>query len=61
MDGIDWLMVSLSFVFCLSRCRIVDNLPAATPKMLQDANGKTTIVYESGYPLGIQGEVDEVR
>jgi len=38
---------------------IVDNLPAATPKMLQDANGKTTIVYESGFPLGIQGEVDE--
>eukprot|EP00027_Filamoeba_sp_ATCC50430_P000432 CAMPEP_0168557184 /NCGR_PEP_ID=MMETSP0413-20121227/9288_1 /TAXON_ID=136452 /ORGANISM="Filamoeba nolandi, Strain NC-AS-23-1" /LENGTH=642 /DNA_ID=CAMNT_0008588195 /DNA_START=93 /DNA_END=2021 /DNA_ORIENTATION=- len=35
---------------------IVDNLPAATPKILQDAKGETTTVYESGFFLGIKGE-----
>jgi len=35
---------------------IVDNLPAATPKTLQDANNVQSIVYESGFPLGIKGE-----
>jgi transmembrane 9 superfamily protein 2/4 len=31
---------------------IVDNLPAATPKILQDARGEKIVVYESGFPLG---------
>jgi len=31
---------------------IVDNLPAATPKVLQDAKGERITVYESGFPLG---------
>jgi len=31
---------------------IVDNLPAATPKVLQDAKGDRITVYESGFPLG---------
>jgi len=37
---------------------ILDNLPAAMPKTLQDTNGKTTIVYESGFPLGMKGSDD---
>jgi len=39
---------------------IVDNLPAATPKILQDAKGVRFTVYESGFPLGrfIKGEGD---
>jgi transmembrane 9 superfamily protein 2/4 len=37
---------------------IVDNLPAAIPKTLQDANGSPTTVYEVGFPLGFTGEVE---
>jgi len=31
---------------------IVDNLPVATPKVLQDAKGDRIEVYETGFPLG---------
>jgi len=35
---------------------IIDNLPAATPHQLTDANQKTTTVYETGFPLGFKGD-----
>jgi len=31
---------------------IVDNLPAATPKLMEDTNHNRITVYESGFPLG---------
>lgn len=31
---------------------LVDNLPAATKKVLTDATGATQVVYEAGFPLG---------
>lgn len=39
---------------------IVDNLPAAVPRSLQDpSTGKTTTIYESGYPLGFTEEIED--
>lgn len=37
--------------------RIIDNLPAATKKTLQDASGDTIEVYESGFFLGDKHDV----
>lgn len=34
---------------------VLDNLPAATPKLLQDQKGEITKVYEDGFALGIKG------
>eukprot|EP01103_Thecamoeba_quadrilineata_P002694 TRINITY_DN125_c0_g2_i1.p1 TRINITY_DN125_c0_g2~~TRINITY_DN125_c0_g2_i1.p1 ORF type:complete len:634 (+),score=100.62 TRINITY_DN125_c0_g2_i1:18-1919(+) len=31
---------------------LIDNLPAATPKLTIDPSGKSAIVYEDGFPLG---------
>jgi len=38
---------------------IIDNLPAAVPKMIQEANGETTVIYDTGFPLGFKGS-DEI-
>jgi len=35
---------------------LVDNLPAAIPRKFQDANGETTTIYETGFPLGDKSE-----
>lgn len=39
--------------------RIIDNLPAATTKLLQNAKEETITYHESGFPLGINGKTDE--
>jgi hypothetical protein len=39
--------------------RIIDNLPAATPKLLQNAKEETITYHESGFPLGINGKTDD--
>lgn len=38
---------------------ILDNLPAAVPKILQSVNGDTTTLYESGFPVGFVGDPQE--
>lgn len=38
---------------------IVDNLPAATTRILQSANGETTVLYDTGFPLGTIGSDSE--
>lgn len=38
---------------------MVDNLPAAIPRMFQDAQGETSIIYETGFPLGEKSESTE--
>lgn len=38
---------------------IIDNLPAATVLTLQDTKGETTTVYETGFYLGIRGEISD--
>lgn len=35
---------------------LVDNLPAAIPRVFADANGETTTIYETGFPLGEKSE-----
>jgi len=37
---------------------IVDGLPAATPKILQDPTGQQTTIYDTGFALGFNGKDD---
>jgi len=38
---------------------IVDNLPAAIPRIWQNSEGDTEPVYETGFPLGYKGETGD--
>lgn len=38
---------------------VLDNLPAAMPKILQSVNGETTTLYETGFPVGFIGDPNE--
>jgi len=38
---------------------VLDNLPAAMPKLLQSVNGETTTVYDTGFPVGFIGNPQE--
>jgi transmembrane 9 superfamily protein 2/4 len=38
---------------------LLDNLPAAMKKLTIDASGKTTTVYDLGFPLGYKGKDDK--
>jgi len=38
---------------------VLDNLPAAMPKILQSVNGDTTTLYETGFPVGFVGDPQE--
>jgi transmembrane 9 superfamily protein 2/4 len=38
---------------------IVDNLPAAMPKVLQSVSGETTTLYDTGFPAGFVGNPQE--
>lgn len=35
---------------------VLDNLPAAMPKILQSVNGETQTLYETGFPVGFVGD-----
>jgi transmembrane 9 superfamily protein 2/4 len=37
----------------------IDNMPIAVTKAIQDANGETLTLYETGFPIGFKGS-DEV-
>ena len=39
----------------------MDGMPAAVSKTIQDANGKTGELYETGFPIGFKGSQDVIN